>query len=157
MGVLVYIYILCTKWPFFKMAVFSGVVHFSRLTAGLFSHSRLRGTQGGRVYTTARMRAPAEVRGARPGPSKPRIMSRTMAKNYGESFRPAIEPSRTMETPQFKRFLPAAGCCSIMSDHTFPPALLKRGSHGRAAVVHQAPPFVAATDNAFSCVCVCGP
>ena len=51
-----------------------------------------------RVYTTAQMRAPAEFRGACSGSLKSRIL----ANNYGESLRPAtVEPSKTMETPQF--------------------------------------------------------
>ena len=51
--------------------------------------------QGGRVYTTVQMRAPAGVRGACSGPSKSRIL----ASDYGEAF-DLLEPSRTMETLQ---------------------------------------------------------
>ena len=74
--------LLCTRY---QIEFFPGILHFSRPAAGLPSHSRLRGTQGARVYTTAQMRAPAEVRGACSGPPKPR----PLANNYGESFRPA--------------------------------------------------------------------
>ena len=68
--------------------------------AGLSSRSRLRGTQGGGVYTRRKF-------GPRPG-SVARalgVQRRDLARNHEIEFRLA-EPRRTMETPQFKIFVP---------------------------------------------------
>ena len=46
-----------------QMAVFSGIAHFSRLAAGLFSYFLLRGPQGGGVDLTVQALAPAGLRG----------------------------------------------------------------------------------------------
>ena len=57
-------------------ALFSG-------TRGLFSLSRLRGTQGGRLHTTAHVWVPSRLRGASSGHSK----SRNLARNRAIAFR----------------------------------------------------------------------
>ena len=56
---------------------------FSLPTTGRFSCSRLRGTQGARVYPTAQVLVPVGLRGARSGRSK----SRHLASNRGIAFR----------------------------------------------------------------------
>ena len=71
----------------------------AQLAAGRFSRSRLRGTQGGRLCTTAQVWISAGLRDARYGRSK----SRDLASNHGIAFRLA-EPRRTMENPQLKIF-----------------------------------------------------
>ena len=43
---------------------FSGIKFFSLPVAGLFSRSRLRGTQGTRLYATVQVWVPAGLRGA---------------------------------------------------------------------------------------------
>ena len=58
-------------------------IFFSLPAAGLFSCSRLRGTQGSRVYTAVQVRALAEVYGTCSGGSK----SRELASSHGEAFR----------------------------------------------------------------------
>ena len=68
------------------MHLFGGIRNFSVPAAGLFSRSRLRGTQGGRLYTTAQVWVPTGPRGACSGRSK----SRNLASNRGVAFRPAI-------------------------------------------------------------------
>ena len=57
----------------------------SRPAAGHFSRSRLRGTQGGRVYTTAQVSAAAGPRDVCSGRSK----LRDLASNRGIAFRRA--------------------------------------------------------------------
>ena len=75
--------------------------------AGLLSRSRLSGTQGGRVYTTVHMRAPAEVRGACSRPSKSRIL----ASNYGEAFR-STEAKQENGSPTTLKILL---CCWLLA------------------------------------------
>ena len=62
-----------------------GIQNFSVPAAGLFSRSRLRGTQGTRLYTTMQVWVPAGLRGACSGSSK----SRNLANSHGIAFRPA--------------------------------------------------------------------
>ena len=71
----------------------------ARPAAGRFSLFRLRGTQAARVYTTAQVSVPAELRGVRSGRAK----SRHLASNHGIAIRLA-EPRRTMEIPQCSIF-----------------------------------------------------
>ena len=79
--------LLCIK-VFFCTSVF-----FSLPAAGLFSSSRLRGTQGARPNTTAQVWALAEVRGTCSGGSK-------VASNHGEPFqeRTAIQAHANPKT-----------------------------------------------------------
>ena len=65
--------------------VFSTLACFSPAPLGLFSRTRLRGTQGGRLYTTAQVCVPAGLRGVCSGCSK----SRNLANNHGLAFRGA--------------------------------------------------------------------
>ena len=67
------------------MDFFCGIQNFSLTAEGLFSRSRLRGTQGARLYTTAQVWVPAGFRGACSGRSKPR----NLASNRGIGFRSA--------------------------------------------------------------------
>ena len=68
---------------------------------GSFSRSRLRGTQGTRLYTTTQVWVPAGLRGACSGRSK----SRNLASDRGIAFRPAtVEPTRPMQTPKMSFF-----------------------------------------------------
>ena len=67
-----------------KLAV-SGIHLFPLLAEGIFSRSRLRGSQETRLYTTVQARASARLRGACSGRSK----SRSLASNHGIAFQPA--------------------------------------------------------------------
>ena len=64
---------------------FGTFARFSPAPVGLFSRSRLRGTQWGRLYTTAQVWVPGVLRGACFGRSK----SRNLASNHGVAFRGA--------------------------------------------------------------------
>ena len=68
---------------------------FSVPAVGIFSRSRLKGTQGGRLDTTAQVWVPPGPRGARSGRSK----SLDLASKHGIAFRPA-EPSKVMKPPK---------------------------------------------------------
>ena len=82
------------------MCFFLSSTRFSLPAAGLFSRSRLRGTQGGRLYTTARVWVPAGLRDPRSGRPK----SRDLASNHGIAFRRA-RASQDNGTPlQFSVF-----------------------------------------------------
>ena len=59
------------------------LAHFSLAPVGLFSRSRLRGTQGGRLHTTAQVWVASRLRGASSGRSK----SRNLARNRAIAFR----------------------------------------------------------------------
>ena len=65
--------------------LFCTLPRFSLLAACLFSRPRLRGTQGGRLYTTAQVWVQAGLRGACSRSSK----SRELASNHGIAFRRA--------------------------------------------------------------------
>ena len=88
----------CTRGMKYLVKDFLGTQLFS---SGLLSRSRLRGTQEARVYTTAQMRALAEVGGECSGPSKSRIL----ANNYGESFRPARAKQDNVNSTILKIFV----------------------------------------------------
>ena len=62
------------------MVVFSGMVYFFRLAAGLFSCFLLRGPQGGGVDSTVQALAPAGLR----GPFSRWSKSRDPASNSGD-------------------------------------------------------------------------
>ena len=70
----------CTNVPFFFT-----FARFSPAPVSLFSRSRLRGTQGGRLYTTAQVWVPAGLLGAYSGRPK----ARNLASNRGIAVRPA--------------------------------------------------------------------
>ena len=72
---------------------------FSVPAVGIFSRSRLKGTQGGRLDTTAQVWVPPGPRGARSGRSK----SLDLASNHGIAIRSA-EPSKVIETPKCRFF-----------------------------------------------------
>ena len=61
------------------MDFFCGIQNFSLTAEGLFSRSRLRGTQGARLYTTAQVWVPDGLRDACSGRSK----SQNLASNHG--------------------------------------------------------------------------
>ena len=61
------------------------VQYFSLAAAVFFSRSRLRGAQGGRLYTTAQVWVPAGLRGV----CFARLKSRNLVSNRGIAFRPA--------------------------------------------------------------------
>ena len=82
----------------------------ARPAAGRSSRSWLRGTQGGRVYTTVQVRGPVGVRGACSGRSK----LREMALFHGIIFRDTKLPN-TMESPQFQPFALLLLCHTIPS------------------------------------------
>ena len=71
-----------SKCPCMNDTFFCTTQDISLGVASVPSRSLLRVTPGVRVYTTARMRAPTEVRGACYGPSK----TRNLASNHGEAF-----------------------------------------------------------------------
>ena len=48
----------------YEIGFFCGVQKFALPAAGLLLHSRPRGTQGTRLYTTVQAWVPAELRGA---------------------------------------------------------------------------------------------
>ena len=58
------------------MCFFLSSTRFSLPAAGLFSRSRLRGTQGGRLYTTVKVWVTAGLRGACSGRSPSRNLSK---------------------------------------------------------------------------------
>ena len=57
----------------YQMYFFCTSATSSLSAAGLFSRSRLRGTQGGRVYTTSQVWSPVGLRGACSGRSESRL------------------------------------------------------------------------------------
>ena len=111
---------------------------------GLSSRSRLRGTQGGSVYTTAQVWAPAGLRGPCSWTSK----SRELASNHGIAFRRA-RANQAHGKPQsviFSGFhLSAAGS----------EALPRQPSKSLAATVHQ-PRFKLFALTATNGVSACG-
>ena len=72
------------------MCFFGTFAFFSLPAAGLFSCSRLRGTQGARRNTTAQVWALADVRGTCSGGSNWQVPSRRDSEH--------LEPSRPMQT-----------------------------------------------------------
>ena len=69
----------------YKIVCSSGIQNFSLPAAGIFSRSRLRGTQEARLYTTVQVWVQIGLRGACSGRSK----SRNLASTQGIAFRPA--------------------------------------------------------------------
>ena len=94
----------------YEMRFLGGIVNLFLPGVGLFSRCRLRGTQGGRVYTTVQVRGPVGVRGACSGRSK----LREMALFHGIIFRDTKLPN-TMESPQFQPFALLLLCHTIPS------------------------------------------
>ena len=83
------------------MCFFGTFAFFSLPAAGLFSCSRLRGTQGARRNTTAQVWALADVRGTCSGGSKSQVPTRRHSEHVG--------PSRPLQTHvQVKRICPTA-------------------------------------------------
>ena len=80
---------------FYISTLFSGA-------RGSFLRSRLRGTQGTRLYTTALVWVPGGLRGACSGRSK----SRNLASKPRGRFSAGLEPSKAMETPHASCFAP---------------------------------------------------
>ena len=129
---------ICTKCPFFLHAI------QPLPAAGIFSRSRLRGTQGARVYTFAQAWAPAGLCGACSGLST----SRGAGSSPGIAFRRArAKQDDGNRTIQHLRCC----CCCIMSLSHRPSisqSSLLCGSHGTTAAAHEALPFETATDGA---------
>ena len=112
---------------------------FSTAPAGLFSRSRLRGTQGPAC-------TPRRKFGSRAG-SVARalgVQSREIWQVITGSLSAELEPSKATENPHVRRFAPH--CCNSSP---------LCGSHGTAAVAHETLPFVTATDGASVCVRAC--
>ena len=105
-------------------------------SAGLSYRSRLRGTQGGRVYTTAQVWAPAGLHGARSGRSK----SRELASNHGIAFPLSQSIAGQWKPLQYKKF----ALLLLLLYHVCITQPLKLtssllcDSHGTTAVTHQA-------------------
>ena len=79
---------------------------FSPAPVGLFSRSRLRGTQRARLYTTAQFWVPSGLRRAYSGRSK----SRNLASSHGVAFRGVRRTEQDNEKPTcqlFSCFAPA--------------------------------------------------
>ena len=81
---------------------------FFPVAVGLLSRSKLRGTRGARLYTTAQDWVPGGLRGACSGRSK----SRHLASNRGVAFAEP-EPSTTMEKPHVSCFAPVKGSNTV--------------------------------------------
>ena len=127
----------------YQMHFFCGIQNFYVPPAGLFSRSRVRGTQGACLYTTAQVWILAVLRGACSGRSKPR----NLASNRGIAFRPAranqvhANLQNVIFFTSLLLFLKRHSNCQWV------------GSHGTTAAP-QAFPFVTATKRCF-CVWVC--
>ena len=84
-----------------KLCFFGTSAFFSLPAAGLFSCSRLRGTHGARLNTTAQVWGLAEVRGTCSGGSKSQVTTGRHSEH--------VEPSRPMQTHvQVQRKCPTA-------------------------------------------------
>ena len=121
----------------YKMHFFSGMLHFFLPAAGFFSRSRLRGTQGGRLYTTAQVWVPTGFLGACSGRSK----SPNLASNRGIAFRPA-RAHQTHANPEKRHFffIFSPLFAAIFDVHS---SCQRLGSH-RTTVALSAFPFVTA-------------
>ena len=127
---------------------------------GLFSRSRLRGTQGARLYITAQVWVPAGLRGACSGRSK----LRNLASNHGIAFRSA-RPNQAHANPKkvislvFSRFR-SFFHLSLLLFLNYHISSERLGSHDTTAAL-QAFHFVTDTNGAFACgfvsvrVCEC--
>ena len=109
---------LCTRY---ETHFFCGTQSFSLQAAGLLSRSRLGGTPGPHVYTTAQMRPPAEVRGAC-GPPK----SRKFTSTHREAIRPA-RAKQGQRNPKMSPYhiLARDGVLLFLHYHTQPTSVLK--------------------------------
>ena len=126
---------------------FCGTQNFSLPAAGLFSRSRLRGTQGVRPYTTAQVWVPTGLRGACSGRSK----SRNLASNAGllsdqpETNQAHANPQAAIYFSFFPLYLPL-----FLKYHS---SRQTQGTNCTTAAL-QAFPFVTATSGASARVCV---
>ena len=113
------------------------MLHFFLPAAGFFSRSRLRGTQGGRLYTTAQVWVPTGFLGACSGRSK----SPNLASNRGIAFRPA-RAHQTHANPEKRHFffIFSPLFAAIFDVHS---SCQRLGSH-RTTVALSAFPFVTA-------------
>ena len=137
----------CTTMCIPNCLFFPEYVYFSPPVASLFSRSRLRLTQGARVYTTAQLWAPAGLRGT----CSQRSESRNMASNRGEASRPA-RAKQTHGNPDclisfFFFFSPGYRLLPFLKYRSSPQKL---GYSSRASIF----PFVAATDGVAACLCM---
>ena len=96
------------------MDVFSGIVDFSRLVAGLFSCFLLRGPQGGGVDSTVQAFAPAGLRGPCPTWSKSRKPSKQLRGWAPTSEKPSrgLKTYPDLRTFSCKDFVFLAFCCN---------------------------------------------
>ena len=103
------------------LTFFFTLARFSLAPVGLSSRSRVQGTQGGRLYTTAQVLVPSRLRVACFGRSK----SQDPASNHGIAFRGA-RAEQDNRKPTCQRFCSTAVKSSLLC-----------GSHGRRAVSRQ--------------------
>ena len=130
----------------YKMVFCSGKQNFSLPDAGLFSRCRLRGTQGGRLYTTAQVWIQAGLRGACSGRSK----SRNLGSNHGVAFRGA-RAERDNGKPTYQLFRSIAVKRAATQQQQSLKAFLGRTATDTtmlACVDH----FFARVDHYFGCV-----
>ena len=121
----------------YQCVFFSTFVGFSPAPEDLSSRSRLRGTQGGRLYTTAQVWVPTGFLGACSGRSK----SPNLASNRGIAFRPA-RAHQTHANPEKRHFffIFSPLFAAIFDVHS---SCQRLGSH-RTTVALSAFPFVTA-------------
>ena len=133
------IYYYCCKY---ERHFFSDICTLFSGARGLFSRPRLRGTQGGLLYTTAQVRVPGGLQGECSGRSK----SRNLASNRWIALRPARanQAHANSQNVIFFSFF-----------HVFLWLFLKYhsscqrlGSHGTTAALQAFVPFVTATNGA---------
>ena len=141
-GILVCVCMKCT---------FSAKPIFSLPATHIFSRSRLRGTQGARLYTTLQVYVLAGLRGARSGRSK----SRNMASNRGIVFRPARGNHAHRNQKQIVTiFFFSFFLLPLMLFFKYHSSYQRLDSRGTTAAL-QAFPFVTATAGASACGFVC--
>ena len=89
------------------MHFFGTFAYLSPAPVGLFSCSQLRGTPGARLYTTAQLWAPTELRDACPG-----AQSREIWQVIAGLLSDQLMPTRPMQTPVkfFFRFFTSRRC-----------------------------------------------
>ena len=123
----------CNFYSMSKMLFFfPGIRHFALPAAGLFSCSRLRGTQGTRLYTTVQVWVPAGLRGACSGRSK----SRNLASDHGVAFRGA---RAEQDSGKRRCHLFCSTCCKVQ----------QHGSNNRFKL--------SSVSQLLTLRCVCGP
>ena len=111
--------------------------------AGLFSRSRLLGTQGSHLYPTVQVWVPAGLRDACSGRSK----SPNPASNHGIAFRPARANQAHANPKNVISSFFTSLCCCYSKSHS---SRQRLGSHGTAAAL-QSFAFVTATNGASAC------